>query len=498
MSGGVSGGAGGAEDAAEIRRTAATRGAAAGVHTLGRWVTDRARRHPERAAIEFAGRTETYRGLDEASSRIATALADAGLRRGDRVATVTGNRPEHVELLFACAKSATALVPLNWRLAPGELAAQLAIVEPALVAASEEHVATAAIACREAGLAAPVPIEGLAELAPGGGAPEASCDEDALLIVFTSGSTGRPKGAVLTHRNCFFTNLSLDGVAPVRGGDVVLQVLPQYHVGGWNVQPLLAIMKGATLVLEPDFDPGRALRLIADRRVTTMMGVPVTYLMLAEQPGFERADLSSLATAIVGGAPMPLSLLCRWQDRGVAVTQGYGLTEASPNVLCLDPQDATRHLGSAGKPYPFVEVELRDPLSGERVEAAGEGEIFVRGPNVFAGYFRDPEASSAVLDAEGWLATGDLAGRDAEGYYVVRGRGVEMYISGGENVYPAEVENALDGPSRRGRGGRDRRAARALGRDGARLRRRPSGLRALPRRARRPLPRAACRLQGPR
>lgn len=418
-------------------------GATDNLHTLGRWVSDRALRHPERVAIEFAGRSETYRQLDEASSRLAGVLASAGLRRADRVATVTGNRPEHVELLFACAKSATTLVPLNWRLSAAELAAQLAIVEPSLVAASQEHAAAATLACAQAGLPAPLAIEGLAESSHAAGPRQAPADGDALLIVFTSGSTGRPKGAVLTQESCFFTNLSLDGVAAVHSDDVILQVLPQYHVGGWNVQPLLGLMKGATLVLEPDFDPARALHLIEDRRVTTMMGVPVTYLMLAEQPAFEVADLSSLRTAIVGGAAMPLALLCRWQERGVAIAQGYGLTEAAPNVLCLDPQDATRHVGSAGKPYPFVEVELRDPQSGRRVEGPGAGEIRVRGPNVFAGYFRDSAATAAVLDGEGWLATGDLAERDDDGYYVIRGRSVEMFISGGENVYPAEVENAL-------------------------------------------------------
>jgi fatty-acyl-CoA synthase len=223
----------------------------------------------------------------------------------------------------------------------------------------------------------------------------------------------------------------------------VLQVLPQYHVGGWNVQPLQALMKGATLVLEADFDPARCLELIERRGITTTMGVPATYLMLAEEPAFERTDVSSLRTAIVGGAPMPVALLSRWQRRGVAIAQGYGLTEASPNVLCLEPCDAATRLGSAGTPYPFVEVELRDPASGARIEGPGSGEIHVRGPNVFSGYFCDEAATASALRPGGWLATGDIAERDADGCYVVRGRGSEMYISGGENVYPAEVENAL-------------------------------------------------------
>ena len=153
----------------------------------------------------------------------------------------------------------------------------------------------------------------------------------------------------------------------------MLQVLPQFHVGGWNVQPLLAWWKGATVVLEPSFDAARALRLIAEQRVTTMMGVPATYLFLAQEPGFADADLSSLRLAVVGGAPMPEALLEAWHERGVEIVQGYGLTEAAPNVLCLPPEDARRKLGYAGKPYPHVDVALRDPESGAHARRPRDG-----------------------------------------------------------------------------------------------------------------------------
>ena len=196
-------------------------------------------------------------------------------------------------------------------------------------------------------------------------------DDDPLLLVYTSGTTGKPKGALLTHANCFWTNLSFDRTAGLRDDDVVLQVLPQFHVGGWNVQPLLAWWRGATVVLEPPFDAARALRLIAEERVTTMMGVPATYLFLSQEPGFAEADLSSLRLAVVGGAPMPESLLETWIERGVEIVQGYGLTEAAPNVLCLPPEDARRKLGFAGKPYPHVDVALRDAETGTLVDGAG-------------------------------------------------------------------------------------------------------------------------------
>jgi fatty-acyl-CoA synthase len=173
-----------------------------------------------------------------------------------------------------------------------------------------------------------------------------------------------------------------------------------------------------------------------------MMGVPANYLFMAGEPRFADADLSSLRRAVVGGAPMPEPLLRTWRDRGVEIVQGYGLTEASPNVLCVPPEDAMRRLGWAGKPYPHVDVALADPASGALIDGRGSGELLVGGPGVFAGYWRDPEATRATV-RDGWLHTGDIAERDDEGFYRIRDRLKDMYISGGENVYPAEVEAAL-------------------------------------------------------
>jgi fatty-acyl-CoA synthase len=405
------------------------------VLTLGRWIRDRARTTPTRVAIDFRGAETTYAELDERSERLAAGLLEAGLVPGDRVATLTGTSPEHVVVFFACAKAGLILMPLNTRLAPPELAYQLEDAEPALLLCSEEFAEVAAtLHGRVAGLEDFV--------AQSHSLPPAPRDDDGLLLVYTSGTTGRPKGALLTHANCFWTNLSFDRVAGIGAEDTVLQVLPQFHVGGWNVQPLLAWWKGATVVLEPAFDPARALALIAEKHVTTMMGVPATYLFMAQEPGFAKADLWTLRRAVVGGAPMPEALLETWHERGVEIVQGYGLTEAAPNVLCLPPDDAARKRGSAGKPYPHVDVALRDPESGKLLEGAAEGELVVKGPNVFAGYWRNPEATAAAF-ADGWLLTGDVAARDDEGYYRIVGRTKDMVVSGGENVYPAEIENVL-------------------------------------------------------
>jgi fatty-acyl-CoA synthase len=396
-----------------------------GRHTIGRWISDRARATPERVAIDYDGTLVTYRELDALSDAFATAFSEAGAARGDRVATLTGNSPEHVGVLFACAKTGLTLLPLSFRLSPEELRYQLDDAEPSLLLVEEEYAELAQATGR--------PFDRLERPRPGVRHQDVAVqDEDGLLLIYTSGTTGKPKGALLTHANCFWTNLGFDLATGVHGDDVVLQVLPQFHVGGWNVQSLLAWWKGATVILERQFEPERALQLIAEKRATTVMGVPATYLFMSQQPGFADADLSSLRCAVVGGAPMPEALLETWAARGTAIVQGYGLTEAAPNVLCLPPEDAVRKLGYAGKPYPFVEVRLAD-----------DEELQVRGPNVFPGYWRNEAASAAVFTDDGWLRTGDVAERDDEGFYRIKGRLKDMFISGGENVYPAEVEAVL-------------------------------------------------------
>ncbi len=422
-------------------------------HTPVRWLADRARSDPTASAIEVRSERITYGELWRSVGTLASYLLGLGISPGDRVATVMENDPVQVALLFACALDRLALVPLNRRLTVPELGGQLDVVAPSLVVASAAHLDDAASAVRASGVAPAVcPLEDLraATSAGGNGGRKSDGldlvaagvrDEDPLLVVFTSGTTGQSKGAVLSHANCFWTNLSLDGAVPLTGDDVVLQVLPQHHVGGWNVQPLQAWWKGAAVVLEPAFDPDRVLALIERRRITTMMGIPTTYLMLADEPGFARADLSSLRRVVVGGAAMPPDLLEVWMRRGVTVVQGYGLTEASPNVLCLAARDALAHPGSVGRPYGYVDVALHD-ADGRRVDGDGGGELWVSGPNVFAGYWQDAPATAATMSGD-WLKTGDLAERDAEGFFRVCGRVKDLFISGGENVYPAEVEAAL-------------------------------------------------------
>lgn len=421
-----------------------------GLHTLGRWLSDQARTMPTRIAIDDRSVTIKYAELERRSERLADLLVTAGYQHGARIATLTGNCADHVVALFACAKAGLVLMPLSWRLTPAEIAAQLAIGEPSLFVVEEEFLPLARQVAQVSMPAVQQTVLGASGVevkvppapVPQTGMRPAVHDNDPLLMVFTSGTQGPPKAAVLTHSNCFWTNLSLGRAVPMSQDDVVLATLPQFHVGGWNIQPLLAWWSGARVVMERTFDPGRVLRLIEDRGITQLMAVPTQYQMLTEHPDFEASDLRSLRIALVGGSPMPAALLRVWHRRGVRLIQGYGLTEASPNVLCLPEGEASARIGWSGKPYPHVDVALADPVTGELLEGPGSGELIVSGPGVFAGYFRDEAATAQVL-RNGWLYTGDIAERDSEGCLRIVDRLKNIYISGGENVAPAEVEDVL-------------------------------------------------------
>ncbi|HEY3609111.1 MAG TPA: AMP-binding protein, partial [Pseudonocardiaceae bacterium] len=408
-----------------------------GLHTLGRWTRDAAGRTPDRIAVDDGGTPVSYGELDARAERLARVL-----RRyppGARIATLTGNSADHVVLFFACAKARLVLVPLSWRLTAREIADQLAHASPAVLLVEPRFAELAGSFATDS-----LGPDGI-ESGPVAGPLAPVRDDDPLLMLYTSGTSGRPKGVVLSHANCFWTNLSLSRAVPMTPDDVVLAMLPQFHVGGWNVQPLLAWWVGATVLLARGFDAAYVLQQICCSKVTTMMGVPTNYLFLAEHPDFAAADLSSLRRAVVGGAPMPSALLRTWHARGVDLIQGYGLTEAAPNVLCLPSRMATEKLGFAGRPYPYVEVAVADPATGViAADSPADGELLVRGPNVFTGYWQDPDATAHAL-RDGWLHTGDLVHRDEDGYYRIEDRVDDMFVSGGENVFPSEVENVLYG-----------------------------------------------------
>jgi fatty-acyl-CoA synthase len=267
--------------------------------------------------------------------------------------------------------------------------------------------------------------------------------DDISTILYTSGTTGRPKGAIITHGLNFWNTVNGNPAARVSPESVFLGILPLFHTGGLNVFAYPVLQAGGTVLIMRSFDPGEVLRLIGDPSagITHIFGVPANYQFMAAHPAFRETDLSRLVFAGIGGAPTPDAILQTWAAQGVVVQQGYGMTETSPLVLLLDRPDAVHKSGSAGKPLMHTEVRV---VGADGSDAAvGEvGELWVSGPNVTPGYWKQPEATSVAI-TDGWLHTGDAAVLDADGFYTIVDRWKDMYISGGENVYPAEVENVL-------------------------------------------------------
>ncbi|MBV0894595.1 class I adenylate-forming enzyme family protein [Microbacterium sp. NC79] len=415
-------------------------------HTLGRWIADRAATQPDAIAVIDGGVTVTYRDLLARIDALAARLSAGGYGVGDRIATIAGNSTDQIVLFFACARTGMVYVPLSWRLTVAELADLLHRAQPVLVVIDDEHATVATEALRARGSVTPMVGLGTAGIEThvprrfAGTVEQRDVrDDDALLVIFTSGSESAPKGVVLTHANCFWTNLALASAVQITSDDVVLTILPQFHVAAWNCQPLLALWRGATLVLERSFQPGRALHLIAEHRVTTMMGVPTHYRLLSQDRGFASADLTSVRVALVGGATMPDDLAVAWRERGLALVQGYGLTEAGPNVACARAGD----VGLIGRPYAHVDVMLADPLTGGELAGPATGELWVRGPSVSPGYLNDAEATARTMSGD-WLRTGDVAERLPDGQLRIIDRVKDIFISGGENVSSAEVERALE------------------------------------------------------
>ena len=403
-------------------------------YSVAFWLARRAELDPNRVAIDFEDRETTYADLELGAQAAAAKLQSLGVDKGDRVAVLSENRPEFVTYLFACAKLGALIVPLSWRLTEVELAWQVEDSTPKAIVASSDYASLATTVF--AGEVVDISQE------QDGSFTEAQIDfEDPLMILYTSGTTGRPKGAVLTHGNFFWANLNMIMDADIPKDEVSVMFLPMFHIGGWNVNTLSVLLKGGKVVLEKAFEPNRILELIPKKSVTLIMGVPANYLFMSQQPSFEDADFSSIRMAVVGGAPMPEALLQTYADKGVAMVQGYGLTELAPNALLLPSEDASRKLGSAGRPYVFTDTRLMDD-AGDLIDGSGKGEIVARGPVVMSGYWNRPDATAETIK-DGWLHTGDVGELDEEGFFKVVDRVKDMIISGGENIYPAEVENVI-------------------------------------------------------
>lgn len=426
--------------------------------SVSRWIRQHALLSPDRVALTGADRHLTYAQLNERSDRAAHVLQESlGLRKGDRLALLMLNGPEWFEILTAAARLGVVLVPLNVRLSPVELQYQVQDAGCAALISGEEFAdrlpewLPGTPVSRVLGLG-PEYEESLAAV-PAVPVPDAAANEDPILIIYTSGTTGKPKGAVLTHDNLRYNALNNCVGIGLTAEDVTLTVLPLFHVGGIGLFSLPALYAGGRVVLPRRFDPVEALQLIERERVTVTMTVPT--IMQAYIEALDRLDprpdLSSCRGFISGGAPCPAELITAAAERGLPYGQGYGMTETAPTVFLQPEMQRMRELppgahigrpGTIGKPVLFTDVQLLDD-SGAPVPPGAVGEICVRGGSVFAGYWNLPEATAAAFTPDGYFRSGDLARADKDGYVTIMGRKKEMLISGGENVYPLEVEQAL-------------------------------------------------------
>ncbi len=422
---------------------------------IGDWLGKRELLTPDRLALvaDATGSRYTYRQLNERANRLANALRHTfGIRKGDRVAVLAKNCVEYLDALFATGKLGAILVPLNWRLSVEELAYQLNDCTACVLLVGPEFAATGHA------LRAQTPVAALIAFGDPrvDGAPQYddllahATDEpvteeieldDPHIILYTSGTTGRPKGAVLPHRVLVWNSLNTNVGWELRGDDVSVIHTPLFHTGGINVLTIPLLHAGGTLVLMREWDPQRCLQLIERERVTVFFAVPTMFQQLLSMPNFVQTDFSSVRFFISGGAPCPVPLIEAYQARGIPFRQGYGLTEVSVNCFTLNPEDAIRKVGSVGRPIFHLDARVVDPV-GQDVGPGEIGELWLRGPTVCAGYWNNLEATREAI-SDGWFHTGDLARLDDEGYYYIVDRKKDMFISGGENVYPAEVERTL-------------------------------------------------------
>ena len=406
------------------------------------------RLHPERIALvdRSTGARLSYAELDRRVARRTATLRAFGVERGGLVGVLAGNRAETVELFFACGRVGAALLPLNWRLSAAELAGVLDDARPGLLLREERFRRLGDDALAAAAL---VPAPGWVDLdavpepdSHADAGPDAAVSpEDPALVLYTSGSTGRPKGAVLPHRQLLWNAVATTMAWELGPADVAPVSTPFFHTGGWNVFATPLWHRGGTVVLLDGFEPDAFLAAAEEEGITVALTVPTQLLMLMESPRWGR-PLPALRFFISGGAPCPASVAERVRGAGYRFREGYGLTECGPNCFALSDAEAARRPGSVGRPVPFLEMRL-ETADGREAEPGEAGELLLRGPQLFAGYLRDPERTGEALTPGGWLRTGDLARRDADGVYAICGRRKEMYISGGENVFTAEVEAAL-------------------------------------------------------
>lgn len=407
------------------------------------WIQKWAYTHPDRTAVITDNEKVSYRQLDRmvdsAAAKIQEKLQGG---KGERIAILSHNRIEYIVLLFAIAKAECVAVPLNIRLSATELVFQLNDSGSKVIFAEKENAEFAASLIEQSELQSMEFMEDLCQGTQTSFVNENTINEEApYIICYTSGTTGKPKGAVLTQSNMFWNAVNNKLAIDLTSEDRSIVLLPLFHIGGIGLFAFPALFSGGTIVIPGKFEPEKAMSMIQEHKVTIVMGVPTIHQALLTSPSFQTADLSAVRWFYNGGAPCPRELIDAYFDRGFLFGQGFGMTETSPTLFMLTKEDAPRKKGSIGKPVLFSEYKLIDS-DGKEVEKGEVGELAVRGPNIMKEYWNRPDATKDSLK-DGWLLTGDLAKTDDEGFLYIVGRKKEMIISGGENIYPLEVEQVI-------------------------------------------------------
>ncbi|MCL6737174.1 AMP-binding protein [Streptomyces neyagawaensis] len=420
-------------------------------------------KYPTPTALHYEGQEFSAARLSRTAVELAAGLAEQGLRRGDRIAYLGLNSAAFFHTLFAAAHLGAVFIPVNFRLVAeevrdilGDSGAHTLVVEDGhrgLVESIADDIPARRRVLVDTDPACPAPATAPAGwtplsllLGPGRAArpPVPLYEDDLGVLMYTSGTTGRPKGVMLTHGNIWWNAVNVDSMVDTRSDDVNLAVAPLFHIGGLNALTLRTLLRGGTVVVRRAFDPAQCLDDLVRHRVTGLFAVPAMYAALSREPGFAGADLSALRSPIVAGAPVPPRLIHDWAERDVLLQQAWGLTETAPFATYLPAALTREKTGSAGAPMPYTEIRVVDPVTGDGIDEADvRGEICVRGPNVTPGYWNNPEATAAAFDDAGWFHSGDIAHRDKDGFYYIVDRLKDMIISGGENIYPAEVERVL-------------------------------------------------------
>ncbi len=425
--------------------------------TVGDILAVRAHLTPRRIAlVEYPGRRQyTFGDLQTRSNRAAHALHDRhGVSRGDRVALLANNSVVYLDMFFGLAKLGAIFTPLNWRLSARELAGIMGDCRPSAIVAGPHYAATAAELGRALGDCRVIAVEGAA--IPGAacyedelnGAPETDPvklplhEEDPVALLYTSGTTGQPKGVLVPHRMVLWNAINTVISWGLSAEDVSPVFTPLFHSGGLFAFLMPLLYAGGRVVITPAFDAGASLRVITDEQCTVILGVPSLFRLWMEAPGFAGADFSKVRWFISGGAPCPVPLMQAWRDAtGTVLRQGYGLTEAGVNCFSMTDDESIEKAGSVGKPIFHSRMRIVD-TEGNEAAPGQPGELLIAGPHLCAGYWQNSAATQLAL-RDGWLHTGDMARRDEEGFYFIVGRYKDMIISGGENVYAAEVESAF-------------------------------------------------------